>query len=1162
VATSLLPQPASTPVEIHVGCARLHPAAIEARGALIDLDGERAYEITDVDAMPPFLMSVASDSDHWMFVSSTGGLTAGRRSPDQALFPYTTDDRLHDSADHTGPTTILRVDTGDGRVQLWQPLSSRQAGLHRICRRLAKSLHGNRLRFTEVNQDLALEFSYEWTTSHRFGFVRRACLRNTGDRPVEVELVDGLLNLMPAGLGRRFQEQFSTLADGYKDSEIDPRSGLGIFRLSSIPVDAAEPSEALLATTVWSAGLPRPRYLLSARQLDHFRRGGAVAGESRLRGQRGAYLVGAQLSLPPGGRHEFYLVADVHQDASAVIASGRLLASGQALAVLLGELPEGSRRLVSLVAAADGLQSTADELHTARHFASVLFNCQRGGIPAQGYTIDRDDFDRFLRASSSRVHGRHQAFLGRLPGRLLRGQLLGAAREQGDPDLERLAEEYLPLTFGRRHGDPSRPWNDFQIAVRDAAGQPVLDYQGNWRDLFQNWEALAPSYPSLIPGMIFKFLDASTADGHNPYRVTRAGFEWEVQDPHDAWSFIGYWGDHQVIYLLKLLELSARFQPGTLRALLSRRLFTFADVPYRIRDFDALVADPQRTIDFDERAHGRAEERAARLGSEGKLLLDEAGEPVRVSLIEKLLVLVLARLANLVPGAGLWLNTQRPEWNDANNALVGNGASVVTLAYLRRFLAFARDLLVGAGPACEVSAELAAVFEQMQAALQAHLPATGVPVTDAGRRVLLEALGRPWSEHRRQLYRNGVSGVMVALRRDDVVGLIETALLHVDHTLRANRRPDGLYHAYNLIRLGADGIGLRRLPEMLEGQVAVLSSGALELDEALALLDTLRASDLYRADQDSYLLYPDRQLPAFLDRNRIAPEAARAVPWLARQLERGDGGTPPVLMRDEDGWFHFHHGLRNARQLAAVLDAQADPPSASSRQQLLDLYERVFDHHSFTGRSGTFYKYEGLGCIYWHMVSKLRLAVQEVWQAGVRAGAPAEQLARLRQHYLQIREGLGVHKPPALYGAIPTDPYSHTPGFAGVQQPGMTGQVKEDILCRLTEVGLVVRQGCLTVERALAIGDEFLTTPARFRFRDVHDQEGELSVPAGALAITFCQVPAIIHRDGPARLEITTSDGSSRTIQGLALDVATSAQIFGRTGAIRRLDAWLGLPAP
>ena len=40
------------------------------------------------------------------------------------------------------------------------------------------------------------------------------------------------------------------------------------------------------------------------------------------------------------------------------------------------------------------------------------------------------------------------------------------------------------------------------------------------------------------------------------------------------------------------------------------------------------------------------------------------------------------------------MNTQRPEWNDANNALVGNGISVVTLIYLRRYLEHLGTLFV------------------------------------------------------------------------------------------------------------------------------------------------------------------------------------------------------------------------------------------------------------------------------------------------------------------------------------------------------------------------------------------------------------------------------------------------------------------------------------
>ena len=61
---------------------------------------------------------------------------------------------------------------------------------------------------------------------------------------------------------------------------------------------------------------------------------------------------------------------------------------------------------------------------------------------------------------------------------------------------------------------------------------------------------------------------------------------------------------------------------------------------------------------------------------------------------------------------------------------------------------------------------------------------------------------------------------------------------------------------------------------------------------------------------------------------------------------------------------------------------------------------------------------------------------------------------RLGQLYYRVREGIGFNKTPAEYGAFPTDPYSHTPKHAGAKQPGMTGQVKEEVLCRFGELGV------------------------------------------------------------------------------------------------------------
>jgi hypothetical protein len=66
-----------------------------------------------------------------------------------------------------------------------------------------------------------------------------------------------------------------------------------------------------------------------------------------------------------------------------------------------------------------------------------------------------------------------------------------------------------------------------------------------------------------------------------------------------------------------------------------------------------------------------------------------------------------------------------------------------------------------------------------------------------------------------------------------------------------------------------DKLHLRRLYEMLEGQVAVLGSGFLLPEEALDVLDALKKSKLFREDQYSYILYPNRELLPFMEKNII-----------------------------------------------------------------------------------------------------------------------------------------------------------------------------------------------------------------------------------------------------------------------------------------------------
>ena len=1120
----------------------------------VKIDGVTFFKIAHIDELQPFFMSIVSSGNHWMFLGSNGGISAGRKDAESALFPYYTVDKIVESAEITGSKSIFRV--GREGEYLWEPFSIRNNKEYKVTRNLYKSIYGNSVIFEEVNHDLKLIYSYRWSNSEKYGFVRTSTLENMSTNKSWVEVLDGIQNVIPQGVGSELQNRASNLVDAYKRNELDSASGVAMYALSAMIVDKAEPREALKANVAWSLGLENPQILLSSQQLTHFRKRRTLKTEKDIKGEKGAYFLHSCLELAASEKKTWRIIANVNQSQSQVIELIQQVIQNPSLPNELNEdILDGTKRLIKLNASADALQKTTDPLNDARHFSNVLFNVMRGGIFDNNYVIRKNDFMSFLAGANPSVFDAQKSVLDAMPDTFELDDLKNLVQEQSDADFKRLATEYLPLRFSRRHGDPSRPWNRFSInTTNEVDGSDILDYEGNWRDIFQNWEALVHAFPGFIEGMIFKFLNATTFDGYNPYRVTKDGFDWETIEPDDPWSYIGYWGDHQIIYLLKFLEIIEDRKPGSLESWFDQELFVYANVPYRIKSYEAIVANPKDTIDFDHEADESIRALREKEGGDGALLKDEKGRIYHVNFVEKTLATLLAKLSNFIPEVGIWMNTQRPEWNDANNALVGNGVSMVTLYYLHRFLTFFDQILNRTSvESVKISSELMDFYKGVRKILLDHEYLLASSIDDSHRGKILDALGEIASDYRLHIYEQGFWGKKRSISIKGLQNFTRVALQFIQHSIAANRREDGMYHAYNLMTRTKGGVSIAYLDEMLEGQAAVLSAKYLSPRKSLEVLDALKASALFREDQYSYILYPNKDLSGFLSKNVLPNDRVESSKLFQALLAKGDTS---IVEKDVRNQYHFNGQFGYAKDLENALDKIEDEDLRAlvlrGKDEVLDIFEQVFNHKAFTGRSGTFFGYEGLGSIYWHMVSKLLLATQECCLQAIEQRESDEVIGRLLEHYYEIQAGIGVHKSPKLYGAFPTDPYSHTPAGRGAQQPGMTGQVKEDILAHWGELGVYMKDGLLHFNPSLLREEEFLSEPGTFSLINLDGEITSIPYPENSLVFTYCQVPVIYVKGNESKITVETMSGVNQFDQ-LHLSKEMTNQLTARSGEIVKI---------
>lgn len=1149
-------------------------------GKFVRFDNEDFYKIENYDQMTDFFMTITSSSDVWNTLWSQGGISAGRIDCNHAIFPYYTADKIADAKTYTGSCTAILVEVISENNQkdifIWQPFTNTSLENYDVERNLYKNTSGSKVYFEEINKDLGLCFKYGWTSSEKYGLVKHSIIskicnveddkqtdkqtgKQSANQATKIQILDGCQNILPACVDSDFQNKRSVLLDAYKKTDYDAASGLTLFTVSSVVTDKAEPSEGLYANTCWFS--EKGKIFTDSNALNDFLLGKKISEVKNLKGKRASCMILKEFTLSFGDKKEWFQVFNAWLDSSRVLHLQKKLKEEKPALIkdLMDDIQKNVDNLEELVAQADGNQFTNEKNTCVHHKANVLFNIMRGGIFADNGKILVSDFIDFIgtrnNAYAYAVKSELEQYVKQNGEMITPKQLEEYIEKMGNNQIERLYLEYVPLIFSRRHGDPSRPWNFFSIKLKDEKGNRSYNYEGNWRDIFQNWEALCLSYPVYTKNIIAKFLNAMTIDGFNPYRISKDGIDWEIPDPTDPWSNIGYWNDHQVIYLQKLLEFQYKISPKVIHEYLSKKLFSTANIPYRLKNYEEILKNPRDTVLFDAELSKKLLELSENQGTDAKLVCSnfDATKVEQITMLTKLLQIILTKLANFVPGGGIWMNTQRPEWNDANNALAGYGLSIVTLNYLYRMIRFLQTLLQDSPIVLYLlPEETAEFFIQMCKLYKESVPEEMLDWENEEscikRKSFVDCEELLFEKERKLLYQKGHSKKEIEISKIELISGLSVFEKQIEKTIAKNQRDDGLYHTYNTLIIHEDRMEIKGLTLMLEGQVAALSSGYLNCEQALKLCKRMKESPLYVADRNTYILYPNKELPDFWEKNNFDFEKIQDFEAAKKMIEAQDCR---IFCQDEDGKCHFNSDFKNVEYLDAsiekIMAKNVDLLSLADKKRFEDLYESVFNHISFTGRSGTFYAYEGLGSVYWHMVAKYLVAVQEyvikatdevekmnVKRVGEKGGKKRTIQQELIQKYYDVRGGIGFNKSPAEYGALPTDPYSHTPQGQGAKQPGMTGQVKEEIITRWGELGIQIENGEINFNPVFLSATEY-------------DDSQSLTFTRFGKQITY-------SKSEKPFIEVFYSDDEKSVFEGNLLPAEISQLLFERDEKIKKIS--------
>lgn len=645
----------------------------------------------------------------WVFYVNRGQAIAslGIASKDCPILEFQPANKAYQTTPWTGFRTFIKVQHGT-ETHLYEPFAPWQTD---EAPRMAISMNELELQTTSVAHGLQTSVLYFTLPGEPLaGLVRQVTLTNTGAEPLDLEILDGLPQIIPYGVSNQQLKEISRTLEAWMQVD-NLEHGIPFYRLQASAADTAE-------VTAIRAG---HFYLAFVSEGEQGRLLPVMVDPTLVFGQNTALNAPDRFMQEPLSTLLSHRQITTGKTPCGFCGLSRQLAPGEALTLhtIIGHaltLEQLNRQALRLARPAFLAAKRAE----AQQLVSQLTapSATRSSSPP---------FDAYCR----------QTFLDNV----LRG---GWPLFLGDAE-----KPFVYHIYSRKHGDLERDYNAFYLAP-----EFYSQGNGNYRDVNQNRRCDVLFNPRVGAFNVLSFLGLIQADGYNPLVVNGIRFtvapehraeilalvsppdalapflaqpftpgqllkvigERELSlavpveefvavtlahaEQHFAASFgEGYWTDHW-FYNLDLVETYLTVFPDQKADL----LFSWPEVPF----FDSpAVVQPRarkyRLVNGQVRQYGAVVEdveKAALIAArtEAPNLMRTAhgqGAIYRTTVAGKLLALALIKFATLDPwGMGIEMEAGKPSWCDALNGLPGLfGSSLPETFELARLLRFLIDAL-------------------------------------------------------------------------------------------------------------------------------------------------------------------------------------------------------------------------------------------------------------------------------------------------------------------------------------------------------------------------------------------------------------------------------------------------------------------------------------